>query len=349
VALVDGVMNGSQGLGLTDGVDHLSRAAGQAAFHIGTAYEANKLANNGDAYYGFYDGLVLSAHAYRVAANGTTIEFDPNAPGYAFIPQQAMAELAFAQDDAATAMYLVTGLMDCFATSSGQNFWDFKTQVMGSGTSAPGGWPQNGTLSQYDGSTDTFSAAPPVPVGGKGNANQVTYTMTPKTYGSQYDQWFGILTSNNANFFPAWASDYQSNALPKISKFTGGNGYACSPFNGPGGGNSNQYFVTKLNGQTIGTHFQGVGSQCQNQGQCSSTLTTDPALYTLSAAAYDVNNNMIGPIANPFQFDPNYVYADPGHQAQWALQSDNVTLGCFDITYTHFGVTKYKYDQNCAH
>jgi hypothetical protein len=70
-------------------------------------------------------------------------------------------------------------------------------------------------------------------------------------------------------------------------------------------------------------------------------------LYSLPPAAYDPSNTLIGTYCNPYPYDPNHQYETPNHEGHWALESDGVTKGCFDIPYTVFGVTKYRFDLSC--
>lgn len=359
VSLVDGVPSKSpQGAkqASSDQVDHVSRAAAAAALNIGQAYEANKRPNNGDAYYPLYDDLVLSAHAYALSSDGKSIVFDSSEPGYAFIPQQAMGELQFAQQDAATAAYLVAGLIDCLAYSNGQTLFDFKTEVFGTSGTVNGGWPQGQTgASAYNGARMPFTSSTTKILNGQ--AVGLVFTLHNQT-AAPWAQHAAVLSSNNANFFTSM----------KYTKFTGGSSNSCSPFNGPGGGNGNPYFMSAMSGgQAIPAHFDQSANQCGGPN-CMNlplpTVTVDPDAYTQTNEAYDVNNNLIGPQSNPFAYDSNQPYAKGmnhcngvapngtactelmGVPQGYALESDGVTMGQFSSPVTILGVTKWLFTNN---
>jgi len=142
IASVDGVANGAPGAGNpADGVDHIARAVATGALNVAEAYENFKAPTNGDPNYAQYDGLIWSAQSFVVSGN--KIAFDPNVPGYAFVPVQAQAQLDAMQDNPSVASYLVTGLASCFADTSGTLVYNFKAGVL-KGFTYPG--PSSGTL-----------------------------------------------------------------------------------------------------------------------------------------------------------------------------------------------------------
>ncbi len=318
--LVDGHGSGNAGAEWpNDGTDHMSRAAATGALNVVLAYENNKLANNGDANYALYDSLLLSAHMYTINSTGTAIQFDPNAPGYAFIPGAAFDALAVAQDSKEVASNLVSGLASCFATTNGAEFYQFKANALKGYTqhatltgTVPGWTPPSGSnvSNPIDNYTITSSNLP-------NGATGITMTLT-----SSHDYWFGALAYNNINIFP--------NSSKVTSKFTGGTVAGCSPFNGPGG-IANPHWVITLNGQTLPARLINSAQQCNNPG-CTSTLVVDPDAYAV--AGPDTNaNGVVGPtISNPFPYDTSTVECTPDHYGQYACytnQSNSYVCGMF--------------------
>jgi hypothetical protein len=332
IASVDGVANGTPGAGNpADGIDRISRAVATGALSVAEAYENNKVPNHGDPNYAQYDGLIWSAQSYVISGN--KIAFDPNVPGYAFIPVQAQAELDAMQDNASVASYLVTGLASCFADTSGALVYNFKAGVLKgfaypgpSSGQVPGGVPPAGgwTPPGYNPNTatDSFTATGAAVNG----AEQITINMTSKT-----DYWFGILTSSGFSSFP--------NSSPVLAKFKSGNGESCSPFNGPGGGTGNPFLVITLNGTTVPARYQGSGAQCQNS--CRSTMVVDPIAYATPGQYYTASG-LVGPQPNPYGFDPTQTAATIDHAGQWATtisQYGYMVYGAFSSPIVHRGVT----------
>jgi hypothetical protein len=332
IAAVDGVANGTAGAGFpADGVDRIARAVATGALNVAEAYEANKLPNTGDANYANYDGLIWSAQSYIISGN--EIVFDPNVPGYAFVPVQAVAQLAAMQDNPSVASYLTSGLASCFADTSGALVYNFKAGVLKGFTypgplagTLPGGTPPSGDYVppgyNPNVATDTFTATGAAVNG----AEQITVTMK-----SSADYWFGILTSSNINSFP--------NSSAVVKKFTNGNGTSCSPFNGPGGGTSNPFLVITLNGKVVQARYQGTGAQCQNG--CTATMVLDPAAYATAGADYNASG-LVGPQPNPFAFDPTQSAATTDHFGQWGTttsQTGLVAYGTFTVPIIHSRVT----------
>jgi hypothetical protein len=340
IASVDGVANGAPGAGNpADGVDHIARAVATGALNVAEAYENFKAPTNGDPNYAQYDGLIWSAQSFVVSGN--KIAFDPNVPGYAFVPVQAQAQLDAMQDNPSVASYLVTGLASCFADTSGTLVYNFKAGVLkgftypgpSSGTLA-GGVPPAGdwTPAGYSPATATDSyTASGASVNG---AEQISISMT-----STKDYWFGILTSSSFTSF--------SNTSATLAKFKNGNGESCSPFNGPGGGTGNPYLVITLNGSTIPARYQGTGAQCQNG--CKSTMIVDPVPYA-TPGPYFNSAGLVGPQPNPFGFDPTQTAATVDHAGQWATttsQYGSTVYGAFVSPIVHRGVTTgYAWEQD---
>jgi hypothetical protein len=333
ITSVDGVANGTPGAGApADGVDHIARAVATGALSVAEAYENNKLPNTGDANYAQYDGLIWSADSFAISGN--KIEFDPNVPGYAFVPVQAQAQLDAMQDSPEVASYLVAGLASCFADTSGAWFYDFKAGVLkgftypgpSSGT-LPGGVPPAGYYSPpgYNPvtATDSYTATGAAVNG----TEQITFNMT-----STGDYWFGILTSSALSNF--------SNTSAILAKFTNGSNGACSPFNGAGGATSNPYFVITLNGAAVAARpQQNAGAQCPSG--CTATLVVDPDPYAVVGPYYNAVG-LVGPQPNPFALDPNNTAATIDHASQWATttsQTGAIVYGAFSTAIVHRGVT----------
>jgi hypothetical protein len=341
ISTVDGVANGTFGVSAAaTGIDAIAQAAATAALNVAAAYEDSKPANDGDPNYAQYDGLIWSAQSYVIS--GSTIAFDPNVPGYAFISQAAKAELAFAQLDPSVASYLVDGLQSCFNDSSGSYVYNFRAGVLKGFTSnttttgtlggvippagayTPPGYNVNSVIDNYS------------TVGlGKGGTTITSTLTSTRSPSSAQDYWFGLLTYTSLGSFP------NSGALAQ--KYAGsGNQFACSPFNGPGG-TPNPSFTISLNGQSVLARFQGVGQQCQNG--CTSTIVIDPVAYLTPGVQYNAQGNELGPQINPFALSPTALYAISQNASMWAIETANSqqTWGQFMLPVTMFGVTKYQF------
>ncbi len=315
VKSVDGVASGTpynQSAGWPSGsVDMIARAVATGALNLAIAYENNKLPNTGDANYPYYDNLIWASTSFVVS--GGQMAFDPNVPGYAFIPPQAVAALEAMQQSPEVASYLTAGLTSCFLQGA-DNVYSFKAGVLkgfvypGSSKSVSiiGGRP-TGVIQNYNPLevTDSFTTSG---VSSNG-AEAITVTLTGTTV--YPDLWFGILTASGLQLFP--------NTQAVYNKYTGGNSVACSPFNGPGG-TANPYFAMTLNGSSVPARFQGVGQECQGGG-CSSTMTLDPDPYSGSGAYYNTAG-LVGPQPNPFALNPCDLLANPAHQGQWSTSTN---------------------------
>ncbi|MDP9151049.1 MAG: hypothetical protein M3O36_14050 [Myxococcota bacterium] len=336
IVSVDGVASGAPGAGApADGIDPIARSAATTALSIAMHYVKDKPANNGDKFYGTYDKTLWTSQSYRVASGGNTIEFDPNAPGYFFVPNSAKAELAFAQLDPMVASYLTAGLVSCFSVTDGQSEYAFRADFL-KGFVYPKA--SSGSVTNSDGTSDSFSV-----VGSPGNGGErVTVTASSTT-----DKWFGILEYINATTFPNYWTHvdgkYQghgANTRTNPSTWHGHQRSGCTPFNGPGG-STNPYFVINQNGASVPAWFSGVGTNCMNG--CKGTAVIDPIPYAEPGSYYNTAG-MVGAQSNPFVIQSN-LYADPAHSYEWATRFANGTQewGTFSTAVTLFGSTKYKY------
>ncbi|MBV9945891.1 MAG: hypothetical protein JOZ69_03485, partial [Myxococcales bacterium] len=297
---VDGVPSGTALAGNpADGLDPIALSAASAAMQIAYDYERGKLGNNGDPNYALYDQTLWSAQSFRVAAGNATIEFDPGAPGYAFVPTAAKADLAFAQLDPTVASYLTAGLVSCFSVSDGSYDYGFRADFL-KGFTYPAA--HSGTVTNKDGSIDRFTVTGNV-TGQRRESVSVSASSGP----TSPDPSFGVLRYLDAQVFPTFSSA----VYPKFQGTTANIGIvnpgtwhgryraACSPFNGPGGSN-NPYFVMNNNGSAnVPAWFVGQGSQsCQNG--CTASFTADPVPYAEPGAYYDTAGALVGTQSNPY-------------------------------------------------
>jgi hypothetical protein len=368
IATVDGMANGASGAGeQAMGTDQIAQAVATGALAIATAYENNKLANTGDNMYAQYDQLIWDAHSYAIS--GSTIVFDSTAPGAAFVPNAAKAELQFLQNDPSVASYLVDGLQSCFNQTTGNSssqVFSFRAEVLKglrAGTTSTGSIvgvmpPTTDTYlpSGYNVNTvvDNFTTSVV-----KGTNNVVSTMTGTKSPESESDFWFGLLTSTTFSSFQTNAlnnTGYTTAANLKKYNPNTGNQNACSPFNGPGGV-PNPAFTITLNGQSVLARFQGVGLSSCYQNGCTSSMTIDPVGYNTAGPAYDTNLNLLGPQINPFTYNPKYLYAVLDHSSaaannpaiptnptyDYAIQTANgvQTVGTFSTPVTILGVTHW--------
>jgi hypothetical protein len=328
IVSVDGEASGTPGSDwANDRVDHVSRAAASLAVALLVDYENNKLPNTWppDPSYAVYDGYLLAAHTFVLNATGTGIAFDPNAPGYRFVSQHTQDVLTAAQSNPEVASYLAVGLQSCFAGTNGHGIYTVKAApfkgLTGGGTggawlNTPGGTP---------GSTDQYQilVAPSAQIGSD------LITLSLRNSGSDY------------NFGAAYNS--ASNAvMAKFSSVTavgqkGSLSAACSPFNGPGGGTPNPYFVLSLHANnlsltTVPALLEAQATQCGG-GTCNATLVIDPLAYQTPPAA----GSTLGSTTNPFTYDQTSNWALGTYLGAWAtfLNPSGVTvLGRFSVAQT---------------
>ncbi len=348
VVSVDGVASGTAYAGnAADGLDPVALASATTAYKMAVDYEKGKLANNGDTNYPIYDQTVWSAQSFRLASGNATIEFDPNAPGYAFVPNSLKVDLAVAQLDPTVASYLTAGLVNCFAATDGSMVYAFRADFL-KGFSYP--TKSSSSVTNPDGSVDNFTAS-----GAAKSSGQQVITVTASSGPAKADPDFGIMRYLSAS---SLFSSYYTSVYPKFtaydvsvgsnpSSWHGRYAAACSPFNGPGG-SSNPYFVLSqsINGvsQNMSAWFQGVGSQSCNNG-CTATFQVDPIPYAQPGAYYDASGNLVGPQANPFALLVTDLYADPAHAGQWATRTvlGVQQWGTFSTAVSILGTTVYLY------
>jgi hypothetical protein len=333
IATVDGVANGTAG-SIADKIDHTSRAAATAALEVALAYETNKVKDTSpaDPMYSSYDGLIWSPQSYIVStcsgcsSYGSQITFDPNVPGYNFIPNQAKAELAFAQMDPSVASYLVAGLTSCFIDTASQYVYNFNAAPLAGYTFSTKAVSKNISEDAWgDPGVDNFTI-----LGGTANGSE-TISLTESQVSGK-DMAFGLLTTTSFWDF--------SNTTAAANKFHGG-ANACSPFNGPGGALANPYLVMSLNGSSLGARQVVSPAECQNLG-CTSSLVVDPVAYATPGAYYDTAG-VVGPQPNPFTLDPSSLYGTPDHSTQYAI-NPYAQYGTFTTPVTMMGQTKYKFN-----
>ncbi len=327
VTTLDGLAPGSVNAGNpADGVDMTARAAASAALNVARKYVDDKLPNSpADIHYSIYTDLIWDSHSYRLAADNKTIEFDPNIPGYRFIPNSAKAELAFAQLDPAVASYMTTGLASCFAQVNYDMVYGIAAGFL-AGLKFPGGTSGQRTNSNR---TVDYYTTTVVPVNGTMEIKMVETSTT--------DKWFGLLSY----FFERTYATSQDALIAKYN--SQGAEASCSPFNGPGG-SSNPYLVISLNGAQVPAHYNTPSPTDCSHG-CTSTIVIDPVPYAEPGTYYDANNKLVGAQSNPFGLVNTTLYADPAHATQWASRTANGTQewGTFSSATVLFGTTKYKY------
>jgi hypothetical protein len=320
------------------------QAAATAALNVAIAYENNKLPNTGDALYAQYDNLIWSAQMYSVTPDGTKIQFDPNAPGYKFIPNQAMAMLEAAQDNASVASYLVGGLQSCFSGTSGAWLYTFRAGTLkgySNSTTTTGSLPGVG-VPQYQYQPSGYNPLNVVDnyktVGLQSGGNTITVTLTSVTNAQTVkdDFWFGMLTYTTLSGYPnmtAVAAKFNSQAQAATG----------TPFNGAGTG-GNPAFTITLNGAPVAARFQGVGAQCYTT--CTSTLVLDPTPYATPGPYYNAMG-LVGPSTNEFGYDYTQTSATVDHGGQYATGPNGIggTInGTFSIPVVHKGiVTNYSF------
>jgi len=320
------------------------QAAATAAINVAIAYENGKLPNQGDANYAHFDDMIWSAQMYSLAPGGTQIQFDPNAPGYKYVPSMAISMLQAAQDNPNVAAYLVGGLTSCFQQTSGAWVYSFRAGVLkgySNNTTTTGSIP--GVIvptymyqpSGYNSLSvvDTYKTVG-LQSGQTAFTATLTSTVTPST---ARDFWFGMLTYTDL-------AQYATNTSAVLAKFnTQAQAASCSPFNGAGSG-GNPYFTITLNGSSIPARFQGVGAQCYTT--CTPTLVVDPDPYATPGPYYNAAG-LVGPSINPFAYDYNQSAATVDHGGQFATgpNAAGVTVsGTFSLQVKHgANITGYSF------
>ncbi len=269
---------------------------------------------------------------------GPGIQFDPSDPLYSHVTNAMKAELAFAQQNANVAQYIVNGL--------------WRAQVFTNGKVYPFIFAIP-ALAGYTGKTTTVHLADPT---SQNNSHSATLTSTSwcndtavtisETVGKTST--YAPIAFNNI-------TDWRSGPPSAYVGVTGGkaNGQTISnanqsftPFMGTQG--SNPFLLVSINGTAQNWAFENfTPTNCWNNSSdtCSSSMVIDPVAYAEPGAYYDSNNNLVGSEQNPFALVSTQLYADPNHAGQWASRiANNVQeWGTFSKAVVLFGTTKYQY------
>jgi hypothetical protein len=292
IAEVDGVA-GSFAPVLNNGIDNIAQAVATAALNVITGWEAGRTTNT------LADFPLLDSHSYVVS--GTQIVFDTNSVAGSIAPAAAVSALASAQADPATASYLVSGLLSCFADASSQYTYAFNGAALRGWSYTTTG--QNVTVGTTKGTDNIYRVGSNV-----NGAEQIALTETVNSGSEDYN--FGLVSTI--------LYDTIDNNPPVYAKYHSGNGFPCSPFNGPGG-SANPYLVISVNGNSVGARQQLPTDICPSANHCTSTAVLDPVAYASPGQFYDANGNLLGPPTNPFALAPNVVLGyNPDHQGQWS-------------------------------
>jgi hypothetical protein len=292
IANVDGVA-GSFAPVTNDGVDNIARSVATAALNVVTGWEAGRTTTT------LTDFPLLDSHSYVVS--GTQIVFDTNSIAGSLAPATAVSALASAQTDPGTASYLVSGLLSCFADASSQYTYAFNGAALRGWSYTTTG--QNVTVGTTSGTNNIYRVGSNV-----NGAEHIALTETVNS-GSQ-DNNFGLVSTI--------LYDSIDTNPPVYAKYHSGNGFPCSPFNGPGG-SANPYLVVSVNGSSVGARQQLPTVICPYANHCTSTAVLDPVAYASPGQFYDTNGNLLGPSTNPFALAPNVALAyNPDHQGQWS-------------------------------
>ncbi|MGD0678358.1 MAG: hypothetical protein ABSC94_23355 [Polyangiaceae bacterium] len=272
--------------------------------------------------------------------NGPGIEFDPSDPLYSHVTNAMKAELAFAQQNANVAQYIVNGL--------------WRAQVFTNGTVYPSIFAIP-ALASYNGKTTTVHLNDPT---SENNSHYATLTNTSWCNDT------AVTISETVNESWAYApiafnaiTDWRSGPPSAYVGVTGGkaNGQTIAnanqsftPFMGTDG--SNPFLLVSINGTAQNWAFENFTPiNCWDNPYptytCSSSMVIDPVAYAVAGTQYDTNGNVLGPQVNPFTLNPASLYADPTHAGQWAMRVSNGTeqWGTFSQEVTLFGVTKYEF------
>jgi hypothetical protein len=272
--------------------------------------------------------------------NGPGIQFDSSDPLYSHVTNAMKAELAFAQQNANVAQYIVNGL--------------WRAQVFTNGKVYPLIFSIP-ALAGYTGKTTTVHLSDPT---SQNNSHYATLTSTSWCNDT------AVTISETVNESWAYApiafnpiTDWRSGPPSAYVGVTGGtaNGQTIAnanqsftPFMGTDG--SNPFLLVSINGTAQNWAFENfTPTNCWDNPSptytCSSSMVIDPIAYAEPAAYYDTNGNLVGPQVNPFALSGTQLYADPAHQGQWATRvANNVQeWGTFSQPVTLFGTTKYQY------
>jgi hypothetical protein len=304
--------------------DDQQRAAATAAFGI---MKAAAQQCGGASAGPCWGTTILASQRYRVASTGSTIEFDPTDPQYAYVPQSAKAALAIAQLDSTVAQFLVGGLQ-----------WD---QQNTNGKLFPVVEPIAALANfVYPGNSSPIVIQDP-----QAGNDRRTEVVTGSSWCNTEKVHFADHSSYEVNFAPFNTVSYTNfYGLPKPA-YRGGNAWPSTPFNGSGG-SGNPYLVVSVNGQTLNWNMSSWPVQnCPGDSSCNGTIDIDPIPYAQPGSYYDANGNIVGPQANPFSLVITSLYADPTHANQWATRTvaGVQQWGTFSAPISILGLTIYQY------
>jgi len=270
---------------------------------------------------------------YSVATGGATIVFNPSDPLYHYVPQSAQAALALVQQNATVAAFLVQGLQ-----------W---AQENTNGTMSVVALPLEALASfTYPGNQTPITV-----LDGNAGGNRRSEVVTGSAWCGSTDIHFVDTSTLETGFSPFNLMTTTTMGEPggTFPGYTGSNSWASTPFNGPGGG-SNPYLVVSVteNGSPMSVNWNSTSFptvSCATGGVCSGTIDIDPIPYSMPGTQYDVNGNVLGPQANPFNLSILDELADPSHAGQYAQHTVNgvVKVGAFTNPITVLGTTVYGY------
>jgi len=248
-----------------------ARAVASMALEIVNAY---------DNRYGWtVAGAAISSQFFRPTSDGTKIELVPTT-SFPLNQDQAKAALAFAQEDASVAKYLVDGLKRCRTQTNGKNIMileglDFAAKLA-MGTEQSGGSLQGMCSGSggYAGTDPNTSYCFAMDWTAQSWCDQEAYTVRRK-----YKNWSpstptlpgdGTLSKVTAVMKRSAAADsfggnYQHlTSQVGASSYTGSSDLPCTPFEGPNG--SNPYFMMEFRGggsvtNTVKTYEMEAGAR----------------------------------------------------------------------------------------
>ncbi len=175
---------------------------------------------------------VLSSQHYRIAASGSTIEFDPEGPlYYTAATTPAQAALAIAQLDSTVAAFFVAALKWDQQNTNGQLFAALPATAALTKFTYPG----NNT---------------PIAIADFNAASRQEVVTGSDWCGTTRVRFIDTASRENA-FAPAeiqrWSTWFGS--YSQASKYTGGGAFPASPFNGAN--TQNPYLVVSVNGASL--------------------------------------------------------------------------------------------------
>lgn len=304
--------------------DELQRGAATAAYTIMKAAASACVGLESGNFGGpCFATDILASQRYTLSGN--TVVFDPSGQA---VPQAAKVALAVAQLNSDLAAFLVKGLNDARANTSGHAVAvSMPIQALANFT-----YPGNSNPIQIvDGAA-----------GGTRRHEVVTGSAWNNTAKVHFVDTSGLETG----FAPFQViDDSHASVTNNAALFHGSNNYPTTPFNGPGNAN-NPYLVVAVNGQSINWNSSNWPTQnCPNDYSCKGTIDIDPIPYTQPSAYYDTNSQLVGPQGNPFAATVTNLYADPSHSGQWATRTVGGVQqwGTFSNPVNVLGQTVYQY------